>query len=80
MANRVAASIELGGTVTADAYAELVRLIQAEGLSVDWDGEPFEADHRTEGEMLRLHAFEVSGGEFQALESHCVETCVPFVR
>jgi hypothetical protein len=80
MADRVPASIELGGSLGAADYAELVVAIQAEGLSVEWGGEPFEADHRTEGEMLRLHAFEVAGGAFETLENHCIEKGLPFVR
>ena len=59
MADRVSASITLGGTISPFAYTELADIIAAEGLSTEWDGEPFETDHRTEGEPLRLFAHEV---------------------
>jgi len=80
MADRVPASIELGGVIHAAAYAELVSVIQSEGLSVEWDGESFEPDHRTEGELLRLHAYEVAWGRFDALEAFCIGKGLPFVR
>ena len=80
MADRVPASIELGGVIDAATYAELVGAIQTEGLSVEWDGETFEPHHRTEGELLRLHAFEVAWGRFDTLEALCIEKGLPFVR
>ena len=80
MADRVSASITIGGTVTPAVYAELADTIAAEGLSTEWDGEPFEADQRTKGEPLRLFAHEVAWGRFEELEAWCVERRIPFAR
>lgn len=80
MANRVSASITLGGALTPSAYADLAEIIASEALSTEWDGEPFDPDHRSDGEPLRLYAHEVAGGQFDALESWCVVNGIPFVR
>jgi hypothetical protein len=70
----------VGGTLTPSDFATLADLIAGERLSVEWDGEPFDPSHRTDGEPLRLYAHEVAGGVFEALESWCVANAVPFVR
>ena len=80
MADRVSASITLGGTIAPSAYAELADVIAAENLSTEWDGEPFTPDQRSEGETLRLVAHEVAWGRFENLEAWCVEHRVPFAR
>lgn len=80
MADRVSASIVLGGTLTATDYAELSKIIVSEGLSIEWDGERFEPDHRTVGEPLSLYAHEVAWGRFEELETWCVEKKLPFSR
>ena len=49
MADRVSASIVIGGSVTTSAYADLCALIADEGLSTEWDGELFEPHHRCAG-------------------------------
>ncbi len=46
MADRVSASIELGGVLSALNYQELCEVIAGEGLATEWDGEPFEPNHR----------------------------------
>ncbi|WP_454883433.1 hypothetical protein [Sphingomonas oryzagri] len=79
MADRVSASITIGGALDADRYAELANMIAAEGLSIEWDGEPFETHHRTIGEPLTLHALEVAWGYFSDLEAWCVSVELPFV-
>ncbi len=80
MADRVSASIVLGGTITPAAFAQLAALIEQEGLSTDWDGEPFQpADHRP-GELLSLYAHEVAWGRFEGLEEWCAANGVPFAR
>lgn len=38
MADRVSASITLGGTLSPAQLSELVELVQYEGLSTEWDG------------------------------------------
>lgn len=80
MADRVSASIVLGGSITADRYEELAAIIAGEGLSTDWDGEGFEPSHRTVGEPLSLCAHEVPWGRFEELEAWCVEHQLPFAR
>ena len=80
MADRVSASIIVGGTLNAADYAELAEVIADEGLSIEWDGERFEPEHRTVGEPLSLYALEVAWGRFENLEAWCVEKKVPFSR
>ncbi len=80
MADRVSASIVIGGELDAPAFAELAELIAAERLAVEWDGDPFEPEHRVDGEPLRLFAHEVAGGRFEEIEDWCVMHRVPFVR
>jgi len=80
MADRVSASIVVGGTITASAYAELADIIRSERLSIEWDAEPFEPSHRTIGEPLRLYAHEVPWGRFEDLETWCVEKGLSFAR
>ena len=80
MADRVSASIEIGGTLTSTTYLELAQIIADEGLSIEWDGEPFAPAHRTAGEPLQLYAHEVPWGRFEALEAWCVAHALPFAR
>ncbi|WP_210358977.1 hypothetical protein [Sphingomonas beigongshangi] len=80
MADRVSASIIIGGALDAPAYAQLAELIAAEGLAIEWDGDPFESEHRVDGEPLRLFAHEVAGGHFEEIEDWCVSHRIPFVR
>ncbi|CAH0356311.1 hypothetical protein [Sphingobium sp. CECT 9361] len=80
MADRVSASIVLGGTMSAADYAELTELIALEGLSIEWDGEPFEPEHRNVGEPLSLCAHEVAFGRFEALEAWCREKRIVYSR
>ncbi|WIW89608.1 hypothetical protein K3M67_06520 [Sphingobium sp. V4] len=80
MANRVSASIQVGGTLSAVAYEELADIILAERLSIEWDGEAFDPSHRPLGKPLALCAHEVVGGQFDELEERCVALNLPFVR
>lgn len=80
MANRVSASIEIGGTVSSEDFAALAGIIANEALSLEWDGEPFEADQHVEGQPLRLFAHEVAWGRFDPLEARCRELGLAFVR
>lgn len=80
MADRVSASIVIGGSLSTSAFAELVAIIGNEGLSIDWDGEAFEPDHRTVGQPLSLCAHEVAWGYFDELESWCAQHQVSFAR
>ena len=80
MADRVSASITIGGTLDAAGFEELTEIVAAEGLAIEWDGEPFEPHHRVAGEPLRLFAHEVAGGSFDDLEAWCLAQQLPFVR
>lgn len=80
MADRVSVAVTVGGAITAAQYRELSALIQLEGLTIEWDGEPFEPEHRVKGEPLRLFAHEVAWGRVEQLESWCVANLVPFAR
>ena len=80
MADRVSASIIIGGTLDAAEFEELADLIASEDLAIEWDGEPFEPHHHVPGEPLRLFAHEVAGGSFGDLESWCLSHGLPFVR
>ena len=80
MADRVYASIVLGGTISITAFDELAQLIEQEGLSTEWDGEPFQPGDVSPGDPLRLFAHEVAWGRFEALESWCVASGTPFTR
>ncbi len=80
MADRVSVSITIGGALTAAAYADLAEIIADEGLSIEWDGEPFNPSHRTDGAPLQLFAHEVAWGRFEALESWCVLNGIAFAR
>lgn len=80
MAERVSASITIGGRVTADEFAELTHLIGAEGVTIEWDGDDFEPSQRVTDQPLRLCAHEVAWGRFEELEAWCVLKGVPFAR
>ena len=80
MADRVSASIALGGVITAAQLTGLPPLITDECLSPEWDGEPFEPSQLTPGEPLQLHAHEVAWGMFEELEAWCRDHHVPYIR
>ena len=65
MADRVSASITVGGTLTKAQYLDLAEIIADEGLSVEWDGDRFAPQHRKVGEPLSLYAHEVASGRFE---------------
>jgi hypothetical protein len=50
MADRVSASIVVGGKIAALLYDDLVDVIAGEGLSTEWDGPTFKPKHRSPGE------------------------------
>ncbi|MGN6424258.1 MAG: hypothetical protein ACTHLA_13200 [Asticcacaulis sp.] len=80
MADRVSASITIGGRVAPDAFSELTLHIQQEGLCVEWDGEAFQPSDRAIGRPLRLCAHDVPWGRFEELEAFCVRKGLPFAR
>lgn len=80
MADRVAASIVIGGHVSSAVYAQLAHIAVSERLSTEWGGEPFEASHRPADGGLALYGEEVAWGRFDELEALCSDKLLPFVR
>lgn len=80
MADRVAASITIGGIIPADDYITLCRLIAEEDLSVEDDGDTFTPADRIEGQPLRLFDHQAIGGQFKALEAWCIHHGLAFSR
>lgn len=80
MADRVSASITIGGNLPASLLIELARVIGDEGLSTDWDGSTFTISELRDGKPLILMAHEVAWGRFEGLETFCTENGLPFTR
>lgn len=80
MADRVPASIHIGGEISTAVFAELLHIIAFEGLSPEWGGEPFDAKSRIVGEPLALFDESCAWGKIDNLEAFCVEHGLPFVR
>jgi hypothetical protein len=80
MADRVSASITIGGAVSCDQYQALCALISDEALCTEWDGDLFTPDARIKGEPLSLYAHEVSWGCFNVLEQYCCTNGIPYHR
>ena len=80
MADRVPASIQIGGEISAAVFAELLHIIAFEGLSPEWGGEVFDADSRVVGQPLALFDESCAWGKIDNLEAFCVEHGLPFVR
>lgn len=80
MADRVSASIAIGGNLPAARLDSLIEIIALEGLSTDWDGPAFDASQLPDNAALRLYAHEVAWGRFTELEAFCVEHHLPFAR
>jgi len=80
MADRVSASIAIGGSLPASLLPDFVAAIQLEGLSAEWGGKPFTLDDMPDGAPLCLMAHEVSWGRFEALEAFCIERGLAFAR
>lgn len=80
MADRVSTSITIGGTLPSTLVPEFIALIEQEGLSTEWDGDPFTVRDLPEGAALDLMVHEVAWGRFEALEAFCVKNALPFSR
>ena len=80
MADRVPASIQIGGEISAAVFTELLHIIAFEGLSPEWGGEPFDAESRVLGQPLALFDESCAWGKIDNLEAFCVEHGLPFVR
>jgi len=80
MADRVSATITLGGELPSARLLDLTGIINSEGLSTDWDGEDFTISQLIAGRALTLMAHEVAWGRFEPLEEFCVTEQLPFAR
>lgn len=80
MADRVSASITIGGNVTQAQFAELTVMIEAHDLRTEWDGEVFTPDQIAQGKPLTLHALETPWGMFDDLEQYCCDNGIPYIR
>lgn len=80
MADRVSATITIGGILPAALLLDLAAIINGEGLSIDWDGEDFTTSQLVPGSSLTLMAHEVAWGRFEDLEGFCALERLPFVR
>lgn len=80
MSDRVSAGISIGGTVTRDQWAALLKLIEAEDLRTEWDGPAFTASTPLESGALHLFAHEVPWGRFEALEQYACNEGVAYRR
>lgn len=80
MANRVPASIRIGGNITPALFDAVVATICFEGLTIAWGDRDFVAEDRVVGEPLELFDEECAWGQFDTLEAFCVEQKLPFVR
>ena len=80
MADRVSATITIGGRVPADQLLDLASVINGEGLSTDWDGEDFTLSQLVPDASLALMAHEVAWGRFEDLEAFCISEGLSFVR
>ena len=80
MADRVSASIVIGGAVSSDQFEVLIDLIASHDLAIEWDGPKFAPDQRVEGEPLRLYAHETPWGMFDDLEQYCCDQHIAYVR
>lgn len=80
MADRVSASIAIGGTVNPAQLAQLAARIADYDLRLDWDGEPFDPAHLLQGDALRLFAHEVPWGIFDDLEQFCCNEGLAYQR
>lgn len=80
MADRVSASIAIGGTANPAQLAQLAAHIADYDLRMDWDGEPFDPADLPKGDTLRLFAHEVPRGIFDDLEQFCCDAGLAYHR
>ena len=84
MADRVDATITIGGPVPADRLDQLLDVIESERLGRDWEERFSSRDElldylRVGAEGATFYGREVAGGEFDELEAFCVEVGLSYV-
>jgi hypothetical protein len=77
MADRVSASITIGGALPTALLPDFIALIEQQCLSTEWDGEPFTPESLPDNSPLNLMAHEVAWGRFEELEAFCVKNALP---
>ena len=80
MADRVSATITIGGVLPRSLLDEFTRAINDEDARLDWEGEPFTANAIPASEPLELMAHEVAWGNFTRLEAFCQQNGLSYVR
>lgn len=80
MGDRVSVSITIGGSLPANLVDDFVTLVQAERLSIDWGGEPFNRSQFPEDGPLRLFGQEIRDGEIAEIEDFCCTHDLPYLR
>ncbi|MBL0923457.1 MAG: hypothetical protein IBJ12_03190 [Sphingomonadaceae bacterium] len=80
MADRVSASIAIGGTVSVAQLEQLAAHIADYDLRIEWDGEPFDPAQLPQDDALRRFAHEVPWGIFDGLEQFCCDEGLAYQR
>ena len=80
MADRVSATIRIGGTLAHVHVPDLIAVIEREGVSTDWEGTRFSPADLERSEPLLLMAYEVAWGIFRELEPFCRDHGLAYVR
>ena len=80
MADRVSASITIGGTLPASQLPAFAEAIANAALSTDWNPSPFVLVHLPEAESLALTPHEFSWRRFAGLEAFCIAHGLFFAR
>lgn len=80
MADRVSAHIMIGGQLPETDLPDLIRAIETDGPTVDWDGTPFTLTNICGTEPLALMDHEVAWGRFAEIEDCCERLGLSYVR
>lgn len=80
MGDRASCSITIGGDLPPVHLDQLLALIETNGLTVDWGGEPFNLGAHPVATPLELFADEINGGSIDDLEAFCVAHGLLFRR
>lgn len=80
MADRVSASIAIGGTLPRSRLDELTTIITDQDLRLDWEGAPFKPDDIPADAPIELVAHEVAWGCFSTLEQFCKDHALAYAR
>lgn len=79
MSDYAQARIRIGGPVTSVQWSELCDLIQNYALCIDWGGPRFDGTLPINAPLDLYHDC-APGGQFDALEQYCVDSCLAYRR